>query len=113
MVNIVSREHKEFTFHNQATTTGNGNRMRVDGFTQLTIEISGTSTSRTVTFYETLKDGTLIALIGVKRSDLSTATSTTTNNEKWQFDITGANEIVMDLTAVAGGNVTVYGRAVS
>jgi hypothetical protein len=104
---------KEHTFHNAATTTGNGTAFEVGAYKTLTVEIFGTSTGRTVTFYAKGPSGTLRALMGVKISDLSTSVNTTGTGEIWQFDITGLNQIVMDLTAVTGGNITVKGRAVS
>lgn len=103
----------EHTFHDAKTTTGNGTALEVKGLSTLTIEIYGTSSSRTVTFYAKSKSGTLRALMGVRLSDFATATSTTGTGEIWQFDITGLDYVVMDLTAVDGGNVSVKGRAVA
>jgi hypothetical protein len=51
--------------------------------------------------------------MGIKVSDLSTGVSTTGTGEVWQFDVTGLEEVIMDLTAVSGGNVSVKGRAVA
>ncbi|HOM03511.1 MAG TPA: hypothetical protein PLH43_11915, partial [Acetivibrio sp.] len=39
------------TFHNAATSTGNGTEFTVGNMKTLTIEIYGTSTSRTIEFY--------------------------------------------------------------
>ena len=103
----------DITFQDAATGTGNGTEFSVGAYRTLTIEIYGTSTSRSVTFYGKSKSGTLRALMGVRVSDFATATSTTGTGEIWQFDITGLDYVVMDLTAVAGGNVSVKGRAVA
>jgi hypothetical protein len=51
--------------------------------------------------------------MGVRLSDLATGINTTGTAEYWQFDVTGVYQVVMDLTAVAGGNVSVKGRAVA
>jgi hypothetical protein len=103
----------EHTFQNAATTTGNGTAFVVGSYKTITVEIYGTSASRTVTFYGKSKSGTLRAIQGVRISDFTLATSTTTTGEIWQFDITGLDYVVMDLTAVAGGNVSVKGTAVA
>lgn len=101
------------TFQSAATSTGNGTAFEVGAYRTLTVKITGTSSTRTVTFYAKDTDGNLTALMGVRLSDFATGTSTTGTGEYWQFDITGIYSIVMDLTAVAGGNVSVKGRAVA
>lgn len=101
------------TFHTTATVAANGTPISVDGFKSLTIEIYGTSTTRTVTFYGKSKSGILRAIQGCRVSDFTMATSTTGNNEIWQFDITGLDYVIMDLTAVAGGNVSIAGRMIA
>ena len=101
------------TFHDAATVAADGNIFTVDGQKTLTVEIYGTSTSRTIAFIGRGESGTDRAIMGVRLSDLSTATSTTGTGELWQFDITGLVSVFMDLQAVAGGNVTIKGRAVA
>lgn len=103
----------DHTFHDAATVAANGVFLEVRYFKTLTIEIYGTSTGRTVTFYGKGSGGTLRALMGVNLATLATATSTTGTGELWQFDITGLNKVYMDLTAITDNNVTVKGRAVS
>lgn len=100
----------DVTFHNAATVAANGAAAVVAGYKTLTIEIYGTSTSRTITFYGKSASGTLRAISGVKLSDLSIATNTTGTAEIWVFDVSGLESVTIDLTAVAGGNVTVKGR---
>lgn len=103
-------------FHNGATVAADGTAFAVGGFQTMTVYISGTSTSRTVEF-KCLPPGAATGdyrpLMGVRLSDLSTGASTAGNNEVWQFDLTGLDEILMDLVAVAGGNVTIKGKAVA
>lgn len=101
------------TFHDASTSMGNGNVFYNTGCKTLTIEIYGTSSTRTVTFYCKCFSGTSRAIQGVKISDFSTGVNTTGTGEVWQFDITGIDQIIMDLTAVSGGNVTIKGRAVA
>ena len=113
MFNVVENSTYQHTFHDVATSTSNGKALNVKAFKTLRVKITGTSSSRTVTFYARDIDGNLTALMGVRMSDFSTATSTTGTGEYWQFDVTGIEAVVMDLTAVSGGNVTVKGKAVA
>lgn len=48
----------------------------------------------------------------VRLSDMLLSTQTTNLNEVWQFDATGLVNFRVRLSDVAGGNVTVKGRAV-
>lgn len=102
----------DVTFHNAATTTGGGTAFAVGGYKFLAIEIYGTSSSRTVQFYGVGPSGTNRALMGIRRSDNTTATSTTGTGEMWLFDITGLDYVVMNLSAVSGGNVSIKGKVV-
>jgi hypothetical protein len=101
------------TFHNSRTVAADGQEFTVGAYKTLTVEISGTSTSRTVEFKGAGPSGTLFPIMGVRLSDFSTATKTVGSGELWLFDITGLDKVIMDLTAVAGGNVTVTGKAVA
>lgn len=103
----------EHTFHNAASAAGNGNVLKVNGKgTTLRVETYGSvaNTARTLTFYRKSRNGTLVPITGVRTSDFSTGTSTTGTGEEWDFDITNAYEIVMDLTSITGGTFTVIGR---
>jgi hypothetical protein len=108
----VGTIRKEHTFLDAASTPTSGTIVAVEDYKTLTIEIYGTSSSRTVNFYGIGESETSRALMGVKLSDLVTGTSTTGTGELWQFDITGLVSVTIDLTAVAGGNVSVVGRLV-
>jgi hypothetical protein len=110
---MAYKNYWEHTFHDTVTTTGNGTEFKPEGRETLVVEIYGTSSTRTITFYAKGKSGTLRALSGVKLSDLSVASSTTGSGELWQFDTSGLESVVMTVTAVAGGNVTIKGRAVA
>ena len=112
-VQVVGSLAKDVIFHDASTVASDGTVMVVEGFKTLTIEIYGTSTSRTVAFIGRGVSGADRAIMGVKLSDFSTAISTTGTGELWQFDITGLMSVLMDLQVVVGGNVTVKGRAVA
>lgn len=101
------------TFHDAAPAVSSGTAFTVGPFKTLTIEIYGTSTSRTVNFFGKGPAGVRRALQGVKLSDYSIAISTTGTAEFWQFDITGLSSVEIELAAVAGGNVSVKGTAVA
>lgn len=96
-----------------AVTVATAGVYTLQGEKTITIEIYGTSTSRTIVFQAKSASGTARNLIGVRTSDLSMATSTNGTAEIWQFDVTGCVSFVTDLTAVAGGNVTIKGKAVA
>lgn len=101
------------TFQNAVTAAGQGTALTVGGYRTLTVEISGTSTSRTLEFKAAGPSGAYRQLTAVRLSDFTVASSTTGSGELWQFDVTGLSSVIMDVTAVAGGNVTVQGRVVA
>lgn len=103
----------EHTFHNAATEIANGTPFDVGGYKTLTVEISGTSTERSISFIGRGPSGEDRNIAGVRLSDLALATSTKGTKELWQFDITGLVSVIMDLVTVSGGNVTVKGMAVA
>jgi hypothetical protein len=103
----------DHTFHDAIVATADGTAFTVAGHKTLTVEIWGTSTSRTIEFKGAGLEGTYRPIMGVRLSDLSTAISTTGTGELWQFDITGLASVIMDCSAVAGGNLTVKGKAVA
>jgi len=110
---LKGRNSTTVTFHDAATAAADGTIFAIDGQSTLTIEIYGTSTSRTIAFIGRGPSGTDRAIMGVRLSDLATAVSTTGTGELWQFDVTGLIAVFMDLQAVAGGNVSVKGRMVA
>jgi hypothetical protein len=58
-------------------------------------------------------DGTnFVAIQGTSISTGTTATSTTSTNEIWQFDVTGLKKFRADLTALTSGSITVKSLAV-
>ena len=101
------------TFHDAATVAARGTVLTVGGLKALFVEISGTSASRTIAFEGAGASATYSAITGVRLADLAVATFTITSAEIWQFDVSGLVTVSMNLTAVAGGNVTITGRAVA
>lgn len=101
------------TLQDVATVAGNGTVFQVGGKKNLTIEITGTSTSRTILFEGSSVSGAFYPVQGIKLQDYAMATQTTGKDEVWLFDITGLVSFRAKISAVAGGNVTVKGNAVS
>ncbi|RKN84118.1 hypothetical protein [Paenibacillus ginsengarvi] len=111
-VRIVGSKTVDLTFHDGAAAAGTGTIFNVGGCKTVTIEITGTSTSRKIVFEGASISGTYYPIMGVRLSDMFLGTQTTGINEVWQFDATGLVNFRARLSDVAGGNVTVKGRAV-
>jgi hypothetical protein len=105
----------ETTLQNAATATGNGTAIYMGAADTFKItEISGTSTSRTIVFeVSNAENGTYSAVQGVRLSDLVMASQTSNNSEVWQIDGLAGLWFRARVSAVAGGNVTVKGKAVA
>lgn len=112
----MGANNAEHTFQNAVTTAGNGTAFGVTtaskSYKTITLEITGTSTSRTVVFEGSSVSGAWYPIQGVKLSDLSMGTQTTGKDEVWQFEVTGLAAFRTRVSAVAGGNVTVKGKVV-
>ncbi|WP_144561691.1 hypothetical protein [Bacillus mycoides] len=104
---------KAVVFHDGVTAVGAGVTFPVESYKTLTIEVYGTSTSREIKFYGIGTSGAKRQITGVNLLDLTMATSTKGTGELWQFEIVGLESVVMELTSVSGGNVTVKGKAVA
>ena len=103
--------YKDVTFHDEETSIATGTEVTVNSaHNTLLIEIYGTSTSRTLAFKGKGPSGTARSIFGVNRSTANTAISTNGTGELWEFGVEGLSSVIMDLTAVAGGNVSVKGR---
>ena len=113
LMQLTGSNVTDVTFHDAATVAADGTVLTIGQNKTLTVEIYGTSTSRTIAFIGRGASGADRALSGVNLNGLSVATGTTGTGELWQFDITGLTSVFIDLQAVAGGNVTVKGKAVA
>jgi len=98
---------------NAVSAVGNGTAISVGNLKTLTLEIYGTSTSRTIVFEGASTSGAWYAIQGVKLQDLTTGSQTANKDELWQFDVTGLVSFRSRISAISGGNVTVKGKAVS
>lgn len=103
------------THHSTATATANGTVADLGGKKKiLVLQIEGSPTSSTIDFLSS-QDGTNYRDIkGVRLSDSSTSTSTTTTGEIWQFDVIGIDKFMADLSAITAGDgsITVTSTAI-
>jgi hypothetical protein len=100
-------------FQDEATTTGNGEEMKIINGENLTLSITGTATSRTVIFEGKGEVGDYVAVRGfnVKTGVLENQTTGTTD-EIWIFDVTGFKTFRARVSAISGGNLSVTGKLV-
>ena len=112
-VEIKGARVQDVVLQLDATAVGTGTPFEVGAAKTLTLEITGTSTSRTIVFEAASVSGAFYSIQGVKTSDFSMATQTTGKDEVWSFDVTGQVTFRARVSTVAGGNVSVKGKAVS
>ena len=110
----IRNNYVDVIFHTTEATPTNGTSFVVGSYKTLTVEIYGSAnTVRLITFYRKQRNGTLKAIQGINTATYAVATSTTGTDEEWQFDVTGRNEIIMDITSMTGGTITIKGTAVT
>ncbi|OPH47612.1 hypothetical protein BC351_10495 [Paenibacillus ferrarius] len=102
----------KIAFHDQITSTAS-TTYNVGNYRTLIIDIFGTSSSRTINFKSIGVSGTPYPLSGVRLSDLTVASSTSSTGETWSFDVTGLDSVGIDVSAISGGDVSVKGRFVA
>lgn len=112
-LNALVTGTEDITFHDEATVAADGLIYTVGRYKTITLEIYGTSTSRTVAFYGRGASGTDIPLLGTNFTTATMATSTTGTGELWQFEVGGLTSFYADLQAVSGGNVSIKGKALA
>ena len=104
------------TFQSEATAIGNGTEYMInfnhEGELIIVLDITGTTTSRTIIFECAGENGVYSNIIGYKMSDVTLASQTTGNNELWQFDLTGLSKFRARISAIVDGNVTIKGKVI-
>ncbi|KXZ12676.1 phage portal protein [Bacillus nakamurai] len=103
----------DFVFHDKAESAGKGAVLSVNGVKQLLVEITGTAESSNVAFWGRSFSGENLPIRGVKTDDGTSSCGTSGTHEAWSFDIAGFKEIVMEITKISGGSLSVKGTAVS
>ena len=101
-------------FQNDATTTGNGTSFQSGRNDQLTIYITGTSTSRTIIFEGSDGESTpnWYPIPAIKLPTLTSATSTTGTNESWVINLAHWVLVRCRISTIVGGTVRITGRVV-
>ncbi|MED2945346.1 lysozyme [Bacillus swezeyi] len=102
-----------FTFHDSINEPGDGEKLTVGSHRTLTIEITGDCTSREVKFYAVTQDEKKIVLEGINSSNHMFGASTLGINEIWEFDIAGKTAVLLEVTKINGGSITIKGNAVT
>lgn len=110
---IKHEDVADIIFLDSVSSVTSGSVFPIGRFTTVTLEITGTSTSRTINFEGSSVSGTFYQIQGTKLSDLTLASQTSGTGELWQFTVTGLVSFRTNLTAVAGGTVTVKGKGVA
>lgn len=104
---------------NVAITTGLGTLLTIGDYKTLVIEISGTSTSKTVLFQACGQSGVMQSIQGIHKLTFAdgviasqSATDTHVTPEIWEFDVAGLYQFQTKLSAIANGNCTIEGTLV-
>lgn len=99
-------------FQDDATTTGNGNTFKSGRNDQLTIYITGNSTSRTIHFEGCDSENNWYPIPAIKFPELTTDTSTTGINEVWSINLANWIGVRCRVSTIQGGTVRITGRVV-
>lgn len=118
-VRLTGAAAQTVTLQNNATAAGNGTPFAPeDGNYTLTFEITGTSTSRTVLFEIAGPSGvygphTAFSVSDPTKFGPQSSGGSNTDPESWQVEVPAGYKFRARISAVAGGNVTIKGKAVT
>ncbi|WP_437132670.1 hypothetical protein [Bacillus atrophaeus] len=101
-----------FTFHEATTAPFEGEEFLVSHFRDITVKISGSSTTRELKFFAIDENGEKTELAGTNKTDFQLGTGTLNTNENWDFEIAGLFKFMVEVISI-NGDVTVKGIAVS
>ncbi|WP_338335586.1 hypothetical protein [Bacillus altitudinis] len=107
---VVIPDRASFVFHDKSDSPSDGESLEVKHYQKLAITITGTSTSRKISFVGITNDDQEIELGGTQLSDYRIATATEGTNEAWEFSIFPFKKVLIKLDKVTDGDVTVYGE---
>lgn len=103
---------QDVVLQENATAISNGKTFVVGAVKTITIEITGTSTSRTIVFEASSVSGAYYPIQGTKLQDFTLSSQTSGLNELWVFDVTGLMNFRTRISDISGGSVNVRGKAV-
>ncbi|WP_335379133.1 hypothetical protein [Bacillus pumilus] len=107
---MVIPDRTSFVFHEKSISPSDGESLEVKHYQKLAITITGTSTSRKISFVGLTNNDQEIELGGTQLSDYRIATATEGRNEAWEFSIFPFKKVLIKLDKVTDGDVTVYGE---
>ncbi|MED0868700.1 hypothetical protein P4T23_06535 [Bacillus spizizenii] len=109
---VTIPDKSTITFHEATTSPSEGEEFVVGHFRELTVKISGSSTSQEIKFYAVDENGEKTPLSGTNKTDFQLGASTLNTNQYWDFDIAGLFKVAFEVLSV-NGDITVKGIAVS
>ena len=111
LVNIADlATGKTVTFHDNVTTTGDGDSKAINGFKVLTLSCKGTCTSITVEIHGVDSNGIDNTLPLFSVVNFAKYTSLTIRDLSFACSVEGMVSVYAKITAIAGGNATIIGR---
>lgn len=99
--------------HDAVTATGNGAEFDLQAnYRVVNLEIVGTATASTIVFEAKSPSGNYYSIAGINLSTMQVGSQTKGKSEMWQFSLDGFVSLRAKITAISGGNITVYARAI-
>ncbi|UXO88751.1 hypothetical protein [Bacillus safensis] len=107
---VVIPGRASFVFHEKSVSPSDGEPFEVKHYQKLGITITGTSTSRRISFVGVTNDDQEIELGGTQLSDYRITSGTEGTNEVWEFSVFPFKKVLIRLIEVKGGYVSVFGE---
>lgn len=107
---VVIPDRASFVFHEKSVSPSDGEPFEVKHYQKLGITITGTSTSRRISFVGVTNDDQEIELGGTQLSDYRITSGTEGTNEVWEFSVFPFKKVLIRLIEVKGGYVSVFGE---
>ncbi|MEM5028883.1 hypothetical protein WKH33_07685 [Priestia sp. WB3] len=107
---VIIPDRTSFVFHEKSVSPSDGEPFEVNHYQKLGITITGTSTSRRISFVGVTNDDQEIELGGTQLSDYRITSGTEGSNEVWEFSVFPFKKVLIRLIEVKGGYVSVFGE---